>query len=180
MIVTENLISQLADAIVRRSAPYASGKMLVAPARSAVSRAYGRIWVRLPYMLEGVQGCGVYAVSAEGRARWGEFPDIISDDTFVRVQFKSGERVGVPAPYSWPLPEGFRNLVRVRRRADAGIGEIYRDYPELVPNEDKRPIGPRDMMRLAISMPVSFAIYVAVVLAARSSGWRRRGWSRGR
>ena len=108
VVMSPPLLEQLAQVLTRDDPAYASGKMVVAPAESWITRAYGRIWTRLPFMAEGVPGAGLFAVNAAGRARWGEFPPIISDDTFVRLQFTPGERIGVEAPYSWPLPEGDR------------------------------------------------------------------------
>src|SRR4051794_18307469 len=49
---------------------------------SYASRAYSRIWSRLPCVGGDVIGAGVYAVHAEGRRRWGAFPNIVSDDKF--------------------------------------------------------------------------------------------------
>ena len=59
------------------------------------------------------------------------FPGIISDDTFVRLQFEPHERVQVAATYQWPMIEGFAALTKVRRRQDAGVAEIDRLYPGL-------------------------------------------------
>jgi hypothetical protein len=40
-------------------------------------------------------GVGSYGLSASGRSRFAEFPDVIADDGFVRLQFRAGERVSV-------------------------------------------------------------------------------------
>ena len=53
----------------------------------AAVRAYYRIWMRLPYVREGMIGVGVYALSEEGRGRFGAFPDVIADDGYVRMLF---------------------------------------------------------------------------------------------
>ena len=42
---------------------------------SLAVRAYYRVWERLPYVREGMIGVGVYALSEEGRRRFGEFPE---------------------------------------------------------------------------------------------------------
>jgi hypothetical protein len=65
------------------------------PPGRAVTRAYARFWQRLPFARV-APGYGLFAVNAAGRARWGDFPAIISDDTFVRLQFAPEERVQVP------------------------------------------------------------------------------------
>ena len=56
---------------------------------SLAVRAYYRIWLRLPYVREGMIGVGVYALSEEGRRRFGEFPEVIADDGYVRMLFSS-------------------------------------------------------------------------------------------
>lgn len=176
--VGPDLLQQLAEALATDVPRYASGRLEMA-ARGAVSRAYARIWRRVPFMTQGVPGCGVFAVNAAGRARWGAFPDIISDDTFVRLSFAPAERVSVAASYRWPIAEGFARLVRVRRRQDAGVQQIAERYPALPGNDDKPPLGGAGMLRLALSDPAGFAVYAGVSLAVRLSP-RSRGWSRGR
>lgn len=174
------LLEGLARALERPGAAYASGRLELAPARSALTRAYGRIWRRLPFMTEGVPGAGLFAVNAAGRARWGEFPAIISDDTYVRLQFSPHERIGVPAGYRWPLVEGLAALVRVRRRQDQGVREVAAQFPALMANEGKGRLGGGGLARLALTDPPGFAVYGLVVLLARLTRRAPATWSRGR
>lgn len=173
------LIGQLRAALDRPDPAYATGTLAVAPARSWVTRRYAALWTRLPFVRGGAVGAGLFAVNAAGRARWGAFPQIISDDTFVRLQFAPSERHEVAARYHWPMVEGWRNLVRVRRRQDAGVAEVYRLYPALKGNEAKAPLGPGRLLRLALTVPVGFAVYAAVSLSVRLMP-PVQDWNRGR
>lgn len=176
--VSPPLLAQIVAALDRAAPAYASGRLRIT-ARGAVARAYARLWARVPFMARGVPGCGLFAVNSAGRARWGEFPQVIADDTFVRLQFAPKERIAVPAPYDWPIAEGFGRLVRVRRRQDAGVREIAARFPALMRNEDKAPTGAGGLMRLALAAPVAFAVYASVAIAVRLSP-APGDWSRGR
>lgn len=180
VIVSPALLGQIARALAGPGARYASGKPVVARAASAVTRAYARFWVRLPFVAGGVPGFGLYAVNAEGRARWGAFPRVISDDTFVRLNFAPGERHLVPATYEWPMVEGFSLLVRVRRRQDQGVAEIVRAFPRLLANAEPTAPSLRWLAGRLLRDPAAFVTYAAVSLAVRA-GWRgQSGWVRGR
>ncbi|MGY6411710.1 MAG: glycosyltransferase [Alkalilacustris sp.] len=174
-----DLLSQLRTVLGRPQPVYATGRLQLAPARSWITRRYGDFWMRVPFNRGGAVGAGLYAVNAPARARWGSYPPIISDDSFARLQFRAEERVEVPAAYDWPVAEGFRALVRVRRRQDAGMAELFRLYPELAHNEEKVRPGISGTLRLAHEAPISFLVYALVVLAVRSR--RATGtWARGR
>jgi glycosyltransferase involved in cell wall biosynthesis len=179
IIVSPPLLAQLREALDRPEPAYASGRPGILPARSWFSRAYARVWMRVPFMTEGVPGCGVFAMNRAGRARWGAYPPIISDDTFARLQFAPDERIGVPAGYEWPIAEGFATLVRVRRRQDVGVAEVARLFPALVENDDKPRFGLARLLRLAVTDPVGVGVYAAVALAVRLSPGSE-GWVRGR
>lgn len=176
--VSPALLAGLWQVLDREAPAYASGRVRIT-ARGAASRRYGRLWARLPFMARGVPGCGLYAVNGAGRARWQAFPPIISDDTYVRLLFGPGERHLVDAPYDWPIAEGLRALVKVRRRQDAGVAEIARLYPSLLANDDKRPLGPRGKLSLAIHDPYGFLTYTGVALAVKMLP-APKDWSRGR
>lgn len=179
VICEPGLLGQIRAVLSRPEPAYATGTLTLARPQSWVTRAYADLWQRLPFVTGGAVGAGFFAVNAAGRARWGAFPDIISDDMFVRVQFAATERHQVPARYHWPLVEGLSNLIRVRRRQDAGTAEIYRLYPHLRANEAKADVGPGDLLRLALAAPLGFVVYAMIRLAVRM---RRPAaeWSRGR
>lgn len=177
--VSPPLMAQIALALDGPGARYATGRPVVAPARSVVTRTYARFWQRLPFARGAAPGFGLYAVNAEGRARWGAFPDIIADDTFVRLTFAPAERTGCAAGYTWPMVEGFAALVRVRRRQDAGVAEVARLFPALAAHDDTPRPRPVTIARAALADPAGFAVYALVSLAVRL----RRGdggWTRGR
>jgi glycosyltransferase involved in cell wall biosynthesis len=179
VVVSPPLMAQLVLALAEAAPRYATGTAVIPRAASPVTRAYARFWQRLPFAAGEAPGMGLFAVNEAGRARWPGFPGIISDDTFVRLQFAPGERVQVPAPYQWPMIEGFRALVRVRRRQDAGVDEIARLYPDLPAREGKARLSPGRLASLALRDPAGFATYAGVSLAVRLSRGQG-GWARGR
>lgn len=179
VIVSAPLMAELVAALAEQAPCYATGTARIPRAQSAVTRAYARFWQRLPFARSTAPGYGLFAVNAAGRARWGAFPGIISDDTFVRLQFDPAERVQTPARYDWPMIEGFAALTRVRRRQDAGVAEIARRFPGLLDREGKAPLGKGQLALLALRDPLGFAAYAAVSLAVRL-GKGPSVWTRGR
>ena len=173
------LLGQIRAALATEAPRYATGTIAVTRATTAVTRAYAGIWTRLPFVEDGAVGAGLFAVNPAGRARWGDFPDIISDDTFVRLNFTPAERIEVPARYHWPMVEGFARLVKVRRRQDAGVTQLRALYPSLMENEGKSRLTRGRLMRLALTRPMGFATYMAVHLAVRMRG-ADAAWTRGR
>jgi len=178
VIVSPAVMAELTRALAADAPRYAGATPRIPRAQSAVTRAYARFWQRLPFAQSVAPGYGLFAVNATGRSRWAEFPAIISDDTFVRLQFTPEERLQMPAPYDWPMIEGFAALTRVRRRQDAGVAEIDRLYPGLTAREDKPRLTKAALARLALQDPVGFVAYAAVSLAVRLG--RSAGWTRGR
>lgn len=178
--IAPSLLHQIYEALNTVEPRFASGSLAIARAETWATKAYARIYAQVPFMRHGVPGAGLFAVNAAGRLRWDRFPDIISDDTFVRLSFRPQERIGVEARYSWPLVEGWRNLVRVRRRQNAGVDEIKERYPALAQNDDKPAFALGDKIRLALTDPIGFAVYTSVALAVRLTGTRITEWSRGR
>jgi glycosyltransferase involved in cell wall biosynthesis len=179
IIVTPPVLAQLA-AVLGGDAPlYAGATPRIPRARSAITRAYARFWQSLPFAQSVAPGYGLFAVNAAGRARWGAFPAIISDDTFVRLQFAPALRVQVPATYDWPMIEGFAALTRVRRRQDAGTAEIAAQYPHLLAQEGKARLTLAGLAARALRDPIGFVTYAAVSLAVRARRGNS-GFTRGR
>lgn len=181
VIVSPMLITQLVAALDRPRPTYASGSPKVIAPQNWPIRTYARFWEKLPFVNQGAPGFGVFAVNEAGRQLWVEFPDVISDDTFVRLHFAPNERIRVAAPYRWPVVTGLPNLIRVRRRQDAGVAEIAKLYPQLLRNSDGDRPGLVQLAKLMLRDPIGFAVYMAVSLAVRLPGERSdERWVRGR
>jgi glycosyltransferase involved in cell wall biosynthesis len=98
-------------------------------------RLYFRIRSRLPSSCQGIGGSGVYALSEAGRGRFAHFPDVIADDTYVRLQFNPEERETLHSVKSKVFPaRTIRQLTTVRTRAYAGTFELARRFPQLSVN----------------------------------------------
>ncbi|WP_424979912.1 glycosyltransferase family 2 protein [Leisingera sp. S232] len=179
--VSSELIPLIAAALDHETPCYASGRPQIAPARSGLTRAYARLWRQLPFFTSPAPGFGFFAMNRAGRQRWGDWPDIIADDIFARLHFRPAERVQVPAAYSWPMVEGFRNLVKVRRRQNAGVTEVAKKHPDLMQNADTPRTGAGMAVRLLLRDPTGFAAYGAVALAVKTPLFASRTrWTRGR
>lgn len=104
-------------ATVRRDIDVSHSPLLV--------RAYFAINSKLPVFRSALFGRGVIALSAEGRGRFGKFPDVIADDLFVDSLFAASEKREVPSVSTEvAAPRSTRDLVRRLarvRRANAGI-----------------------------------------------------------
>ena len=179
--VSPPLVAQITSVLDTDASAYASGRPNVTvPGGDPLTLAYTRFWRGIPFMTQGVPGFGVFAMNRPGRARWGAWPDIISDDTFARLSFAPEERISVPASFDWPMVEGLRQLVQVRRRQDRGVSEIAARYPALMANDDSH-AGADPLLRRALRDPLAFAAFALVRLAVRLPIWRNKTrWTRGR
>lgn len=101
-------------------------------------RAYYKVWLRLPYVQEGLMGTGVYGLSREGRGRFEAFPDLIADDGYVRMLFRGRERLAVKEARSIvTAPQKLRDLVKIKTRSRLGGYELRARHPELARQEQQ-------------------------------------------
>jgi glycosyltransferase involved in cell wall biosynthesis len=138
-------------------------------------RSYYAIWRRLGVIDTGLCGAGVYALSARGRARFGDFPDLIADDLFVDQRFGSDERVTVRPGVTYAAPATVRALVARKTRVFVGNLQLARRGPVCHP--DRRP-GDRWYQvvahdpRLVTHVPAYVAVSITAKLRARFAVWR--------
>jgi glycosyltransferase involved in cell wall biosynthesis len=96
----------------------------LAGASWAVRRFYA-IWTRLPYATEAVIGSGVIGMTEGGRRRFGDFPDVIGDDEYVRRLFAVEERVrDVHETFVVTAPRRLAPLIRIKTRSRLGILQL--------------------------------------------------------
>jgi glycosyltransferase involved in cell wall biosynthesis len=184
VLIGTRMLHEMADLLAQDQPVYASGTVRIPRPRSVISRAYAKVWTSLPFVRDGVPGIGLYAVNAKGRARWDEFPSIIADDRFVRLQFAPHERQKTKATHHWPFPDGLGNLLNVRHRWDEGNLEFVEKFPQLLVNDVEINKTSGTMLGL-FRTPFSSAVFVLVYVISNFRANRSRrngtdGWRRGR
>jgi glycosyltransferase involved in cell wall biosynthesis len=131
-------------------------------------RAFYRIRCRLPSFKEGIGGSGVYGLSEVGRRRFGAFPAIVADDTFVRIQFNPSERETLATVCSTVFPpRRIRDLIAIETRADFGSLQLARLYPELWTNNGGRNHGRLFGLLMNPILWPTLAVYAYVKVSAR-------------
>lgn len=139
-------------------------------------RAFYRAWLRRPYFHRGHLGSGVYGASAEGRQRFGAFPDVIADDDFFRLQFARHERANADnAFFCIRAPRRIGGVVKVKTRSRLGRIELRHRFPDLeadpaaaVADTRHRGPGPAPRRGLPLIDTAVFALVQAV------TAWRAR------
>jgi hypothetical protein len=149
-------------------------------------RQFQRIWAESDYRRSGHVGSGVYAVNEAGRARWGEFPDVIADDRFVQQRFLADERITLDGhSFTIYAPKDMKTHIRRATRIEVGNQSLPSTsqlathdaagsrYGNLLRRVARRP---------ALWFALPFYVYGYVVPRMRARRMLRRGqavsWSR--
>jgi hypothetical protein len=163
---------------------------------SAPVRAYYRARMRAPSVLSSLWGAGVYGLGADGRARFGEFPDVTAEDLFVDSLFDRSEIVIVDTdPVVVTTPRRSRDLLNVLRRAYRGTRErpAVPDVPARSPvDQGGDVVRPSRVLRevagsaRSVSSALDAVVYIGFAIAARvlvrlrpAPRWERDESSRG-
>ena len=144
-------------------------------ASSSAVRAFYDVWLRLPYNRVMV-GTGVYALSQQGRERFGEFPPIIADDGFVRSRFSPEERMAVPdATVTVVAPRTLGDLIRVKTRSRLGGYELARKFGRPAAPDVKKPglIIKSLPWGYKLAWQVSVYLWVNMIVRIRARRWLR-------
>lgn len=181
--VTAAGLRRLADAL---DAP---GMLAVAPTvvfdASGASwpvRAFYRALPLLPSVQGSIAGTGCMGVSEAGRARFGDWPQVLADDYFLDGQFAPGEKRRVEGVTSRVrTPQRLGDLVRRRVRVTFGNRRVdglgLRGAPPAgggVVAAVRR--HPRRALDLAVFVAVGIVVRVRVAAAIRAG--REVGWGR--
>jgi glycosyltransferase involved in cell wall biosynthesis len=165
------------------AAALSSGDLLAAAPRAAFDtarcswavRAFHTVWSQLPCLRRDMVGSGVYALSREGRTRFGEFPPVTADDAFVRLQFRPHERGTIESCESLVTPpRSLASLIRIKTRGHFGNYELRKQNARLFDNEGSG--HKRALLELAMRRPTIFpaiATYLLVRIACRVMSLRR-------
>ena len=142
---------------------------------SWIVRRFYRARVEIPAVMGSLWGAGMYALSAQGRARFDEFPPVVADDLFVDRLFRPDEIELVDAdPVVVVAPATTAGLLASFRRVFRGNRAMASDTATSRPGT-KATV--RDLLRLARRGPaqlVDAAVYASVVVVARALAWRHQ------
>jgi glycosyltransferase involved in cell wall biosynthesis len=143
---------------------------------SRIVRSHYRIWTALYTNVDAVYGTGAIMLSASGRARFGEWPDVIADDYYVDGLFDPVEKRRLPdVEVVVALPRSFGACVSRKARVHQGKRDVVRaglgpDGPPL-PGRSRSLAGlVRARPALALHVPAHLLVTVTARLV---SAWRR-------
>lgn len=133
-----------------------------------IVRSWYRVRAELPSISSALWGAGCYALSEAGRARFDEFPNLVSDDLFIDSLFAATEVTIVATdPVIVMTPRRTADLLRILRRS-------YRTQSEVAQNSGGLSMGQRgqfgDLKALVRRSPGRLGdvvVYVAVVAFGR-------------
>jgi hypothetical protein len=164
---------QMQRVIAALSAPGA----LAAEPKAQMDTSKSTLWVKAYYAVlqalhgrePGDVGCGLYALSQAGRSRFAEFPQVISDDGFVRAHFAPGEIIDVKDAHTViETPRNLSSLITIKARSRLGVLELTRKYPELWARKRS---ATRSFLAKTLRVPLRlwplFPIYLTVQASAR-------------
>jgi len=169
--VTTEHLRALVDAVGRGALVAVPRLDVELSGRPWVVRSFFRVWMQLPFFRDGMASSGIYVLSEEGRARFGEFPDLIADDHYVLSHFEGEERRLVEGSRSLvQAPWSAADIVRIKTRAFLAQRQL-----EMEPSLNVRQHGARSSWlgvvaadrRLWTSMPVYAALNVVAEIRAR-------------
>ncbi|CAN5118165.1 hypothetical protein BH09ACT2_BH09ACT2_09240 [soil metagenome] len=151
---------------------------------SVLVRSWYRIRERLPSIADVLWGAGTYALSEKGRARFSEFPEIVSDDLFIDSLFDDDEVVIVNTdPVVVRTPRTTSDLLKILVRT-------YRTQAEVAGAAPSGPVSTgqreqlRDIGRLLRQHPryaAASVVYIVLIAYARSKAKSTRSetsWER--
>ena len=139
-------------------------------------RAFYKVWTTLPYNQPGRIGVGVYALSEGGRASFGDFPEIISDDGFIRGLLDAAQRTVVESCHTTVrAPKDWSSLIAVRTRSRMGVMELGQKHPEAMQKHSvKRELPWASYLAcLRPSVLLAMPVYLAGVLITKRQAKQR-------
>ena len=158
-----------------------TSQMAVAPRPEFISDGGGFIikcfyegWERTPYFADGhMIGSGFYAMSEAGRARFNQFPMIISDDGFAHQLFSRNERQTLQdCTFVIHAPKTLKGLVAIKTRERLGAIEL-RVKGFLPREQDREGTTFGSMLMNLMRHPISSVIYSSIRFYTRNRAARQ-------
>lgn len=133
-------------------------------------RRWYRTRERLPSIAGALWGAGCYGLSAEGRARFGAFPEVIADDLFINSLFARDEVTIVATdPVVVHTPLRLADLMMILRRSYRTQDPrwVEQGQSRLSPGQQRQLSDLHALLRREPARVVDVSVYVAIVAVAR-------------
>lgn len=115
-------------------------------------KSFYNIWMRLPYFTTGqMVGSGIFILSELGRKRFNIFPNVISDDGYVRSLYQECERRTI-SDYFFTIfaPKTMADLIKIKTRVRFGNMEVSQKYSNVSIGKDNNSL---DIIKLVLRRP---------------------------
>ncbi|SDS49745.1 glycosyltransferase [Microlunatus soli] len=133
-------------------------------------RRWYRVREQLPSISSTLWGAGCYALSEAGRARFRDFPEIVSDDLFIDSQFRHDEIAIIDTdPVVVKTPRRSADLLRILRRTYRSQAEVAQGGVGLSDGQRSQLTDLGMMIRKSPWRAFDAAVYAAVIIYARLS-----------
>lgn len=129
-------------------------------------KAYYSIWRQSPYVKILGYGSGVYVLNREARNKFGEWPELIADDGYVRCFFDINDIQVVPESTAQVnAPKTLGNLIRIKTRSKYGALELKQHTPQQGnTGGERRAFNHKWLSRLLLTQPLAAATYICINL----------------
>lgn len=173
--ISTGTLLALGDALSREGGPMVASPRLVVDTRGAswAARQYFRVWALTDYRLHGHIGSGVYALSESGRARFGEWPDVIADDRFVQQLFLPSERLTLPDhSFTVRSPRTLRAQIRRMSRIIRGNRELPAELEVAGRDPSTRHVSLLSRVARRPGLWAALPVYLMARVVATGLAWR--------
>ncbi len=167
--VSFDTLLALAEALSRPAGPLVASPRLVVDTTGASwpARQFYKVWELTEYRQKDHIGSGLYALSEQGRARFGDWPDVIADDRFIQQLFLPSERLSLPHhTFTVRSPRTLRAQIHRATRINRG----NRELPATLQNAPAPEAGRHaELLKRVLRRPAlwpAFPIYLAGSLIA--------------
>ena len=129
-------------------------------------KQYYKVWLKLPYISDGVIGTCSFIMNKEGRARFDSFPDIINDDGYVRCCFESTERQNIAnTTIHIQAPKDLYSLIKIKSRAR--LGNMQLNHLKLCHKPKEANYRSSLSEKLFSKQFIATSVYIAIALLIR-------------
>jgi glycosyltransferase involved in cell wall biosynthesis len=162
-----NAVSHITKALETSPILLAAPTPIIDTSKSSwLVKQYYRIWINLPYVKEGVIATCSYIITERGRQRFDHFVDVISDDGYVRCQFRGSEISNIPGAEIYiSAPRDIYSLIKIKTRAR--LGNVQLIETNQCPVREEKHYGNVMIGKLLSKDFVPACVYILIALVMR-------------